>query len=209
MADLGLKELRLFVEVPGDHPEGEPLGLRIERNDRSPNVWAAPHNGVVYAKQDIARSAYEMSTPEYRSRQRARVEASQLLKANPVDADTYFGWVTLNGDGDDYFSDPQELLEWCHDVQEMEKPAYCWGTTEQPFRFDLIGHINDHICDNHHEDANDDLMDVEELSEFWDQWQAKQTVVSYFIDYKIVVVLDRALFAIAIKDAHAFLEASA
>lgn len=209
MPDLHVNELRLFVEVSDDHPEGEPLGLRLERNDKSPNVWAAPHNGVVYSKQDIARSAYEMSLPSYREAQRARVDASRLLKAQQVDASEYLGWVTLNGDGDDYFSHPEELLEWCQDVQEMAKPAFCWGTNEQPLRFDLLETLIDHVHDNHFEDAADHLIDVEELSQFWTQWSAKQTLLSYFIDYTTVVVLDHALFAIAVEEARAVLEASA
>ena len=45
------------------------------------------------------------------------------------------------------------------------------------------------MLDEAYEDARDDLKDEKELYDFVEKWNAKQNIISYYPDYKRVVVL--------------------
>ena len=46
------------------------------------------------------------------------------------------------------------------------------------------------MTEDAYEGADDHLVDVKELREFVEKWNAKQSIISYYPDYKRVVVLN-------------------
>ncbi len=202
----------LHIKVPETHGGG-PIPLAIKYcADGVPNCWALPDGSAVYLDKEWAEKAAYMKTDEYREAIRKRMEAGRLVKAEVVEG--WAGWVTTNGNEDDYFSSVEELLErhgdrlsWAGVPNEeipSKLPSWAFCTTEDTFDFDIEDAIRYYLNDNHHADAGD-LIDWRGLDEFWEKWSAKQSVTSYFIDYKHIVVIDRPRYEAELEAAKQYL----
>ncbi|MUO84845.1 hypothetical protein [Agrobacterium vitis] len=203
----------ITVKITGKYDPKKPVPLRIKRDTKKPNCWATPDGKRIFNSEEWAMKAMEMDTPEYDAARRKRIDASRIVRAEV--AENYDGWVTVTGDEDDYASDVAELLEKYTDslssdgVSDEEiaghLPAWAFCCQEDGFDFDLESQLDSYLDDNHHEDARDHLVDQKELWEFWNAWIAKQNLRSYIIDYKRIVVIDRARYDAELAEAKAYL----
>lgn len=88
-----------------------------------------------------------------------------------------------------YFSDWEEFFEDWHDnhTEADEKPKYVWGTECQTISIDAYD-IAERACEELHEDAFDNVSDIDDLEEFLDDWCSKQTGTStYYPNYKMLI----------------------
>ena len=92
------------------------------------------------------------------------------------------------GYNEGYFSDIDELIEYCED-NDIEVPKYVWSTTKIGLSMDA-GYIIENACEELHEDAYQNITNGKELQEFLDAWCAKQTGTdSYTVDYKYAIMI--------------------
>lgn len=190
------------VTVKLDPPSDGPVPLRIKRDTKNPNCWATP-KGIVVATKEMAEKKIYFDSEQYRSDLHKRIHASRLVNAEIVE--DWDGWVTVDGDGDDYFDSVGALIER-YEGDEYE-PSYCFCTTESGFEFDLEGYLESYMADNHHEDASDLLENVDELLQFFQKWSDKQSITTYWMDSKRIVVIDPERFEIERRAAKEWLEA--
>jgi len=102
------------------------------------------------------------------------------------------------GDDDYIFFDQDDVYEWIEceydnnpGLTKDNCPDYVWATDAIHFSFD-VGNILEDACSDLHEDAYDNLVDIEELEAFCENWIAKQDgATSYYPDYKIAVLIDK------------------
>lgn len=123
---------------------------------------------------------------------RAARELTLLAEAARVpEADYQGGMIFWDGtrEKDGYFSDPDDLEEWCYDNGEA-LPAEVWGCTKRAFRLpsaeDLV---EQEAQQDHHDDVTDNLTDTADLQRALDAWNARQTAATYYPDYTVRVVL--------------------
>lgn len=119
-------------------------------------------------------------------RTQAQIEAAEKL----TDWD---GWVcdpNGRGDQDGYFESLDAMIEWYGDAEddegEMKLPEFVFTTTPIHFQVDLDSAIESALED-HHEDAAESLDGREEIEKLVREWAARQSLVSYQIDYKRVI----------------------
>lgn len=118
---------------------------------------------------------------------RAEVVATEAADDGVVWSDTHQGdWE------DGYASEVDALLERCRD-EGVEPPCYVHPCKATHFQFDPSD-IYDRVHDNHHEDAVDQIVDSAGLFLFFKEWNAKQTLRSYYMDRSKIIVLDQARF---------------
>lgn len=205
------------VKIDGDHDTTKPMPLVLKRaaEGQEPNLWGTGDGRRVFATEEWALKSMEMETQEYKDRQRARIDAGRLVRAEVVD--NYDGWLTTTGDEDDYAQDVAELLEKHGDrlawagVDDADipsqLPAWAFCCTEDGFDFDMEAQLDCYLQDNHHESARDWLVNERRLWKFWNAWAAKQNLKSYMIDYKHIVVIDRERYETELAAARLVLEA--
>lgn len=116
----------------------------------------------------------------------------ELDKAETVE--TYEGML-YDPYGDQYHSDIESFIE-SFDPDELQNRDDLRLFCTTLFKWEGLSlDIEETImCDlqdgNHHEDAFDEVRDIEELIEFMKKWNAKQNVASYGIDYSKKIVID-------------------
>ena len=104
--------------------------------------------------------------------------------------DKWEGWIHsehVSGDNDVYFRDTGELIEYCHDTG-TEIPPWAFVCKEQWHEIDIDSAL-ERMTEDAYEDAADDLVDVAELEEFIREWNAKQNIITYYPDWKKVVLI--------------------
>lgn len=90
---------------------------------------------------------------------------------------------------DKYFYDVGEMEDYYED-EDLEMPKWCYGCTEVPFEID-IDHAIENASEEMYEDFdNQDINDLEELYDYIEQWNKKQTAKAYYSDYDTVVLLE-------------------
>ena len=94
--------------------------------------------------------------------------------------------------GEGYSSDIYNLRQSCDDYED-EVPAYCWPCTGKPLRLD-VGDIIETACEEHHEDAADQIVGYDDLRAAIERFNAAQTCVTYYPDYSRIIILDRERF---------------
>mgnify|MGYP000566104967 CR=1 FL=1 len=122
-------------------------------------------------------------------------EARMLRRAKTYPSTGYIGPVSANcrGEwGDGFSSNLETMIQHCHDYDEP-LPAYCHPCHEHRLRLDPEG-LLEMATDGMHEDADDQIENADELIEFINAWNAKQTCRSYSPDYSRVIVLDQVRF---------------
>jgi len=92
------------------------------------------------------------------------------------------------GENEGYFTEWEEFFEYIYDECEANcRPKYVWGTTSYSFYLDT-DNILESVCDDLHEDARDNLIDVDELMMFHESWSKKQTgAETYCQSYKYLI----------------------
>lgn len=209
MTDLEANCQFVTVKITGEFDPSKPVPLRLKRDEESPNLWATPDGKRVFASEEWALKSMEMDTQEYKDRQSKRIAMSRLVRAEVVE--DYDGWVTVTGDEDDYAEDVSSLLEKYEECEidegsEYQPPAWAHCCTEDVFDFDLEAQLDCYLQDNHHENAREFLLNEKRLWEFWNAWAARQTLKSYMIDTKRIVVIDRERYEAELAAAKAWLE---
>lgn len=70
---------------------------------------------------------------------------------------------------------------------------YVFGCYPIEFNLDMRGIIKSELDDNHYEDAFLDISDesISKLQSFVDEWTKSQGIISYNVDYEIVIVLNK------------------
>ena len=116
-------------------------------------------------------------------------EKRQFDKAEKLTYAQWDGWVQRDGYGynEGYFESVDDLLQHCED-EDIEPPdwVFCCESREHKLNAD---DILDNMLSDAHEDARDCIVDEEELCRFVKEWNAKQTVATYYPDYSKVVIL--------------------
>lgn len=132
-------------------------------------------------------------------------ERNKLARATVVPQAEYSGPVYLDGYtgswGEGYSESVGDFLGSCEDYDEPE-PAYCHPCTSQKLEIDAES-ILEHALEEMHEDAADLVVDDQELLEFIEGWNKKQTCVTYYADTDRVIVLDQGRFDAMIAPADA------
>jgi hypothetical protein len=145
------------------------------------------------AAQDAARAARERET----AARFAAADARQLAAARRVPLADYGGgylfWEDGKGHQDGYFSDWDDLRDWCEGEGEPT-PAEVWGTVATPFRLDSAEQLIDAEIDGgeHYDGIADHLVGLDALQAALDAFNAAQTACSYSPDYGVRVVLPAA-----------------
>ena len=123
-----------------------------------------------------------------------------ILKAHRVKvvdqdaADDGVVWSgTHQGNWDDGYSSSIGEMQELHDDEGWEMPCYVHPCKVTEFQFDPSD-ILDRVHDNHHEDAVDQLVDVKEMFAFFERWNKKQNLRSYYMINDSVIVLDQDRF---------------
>lgn len=119
----------------------------------------------------------------------------KLRRAKIIPADSYAGPVSASGSGEwgeGYSSSLAALMEHCEGYDE-EVPAYCHPCTDLPLHLD-VEHILEVALEDMHEDAADQVVDTDALYQFIDDWNARQTAVTYYEDTSRVIVIDQNRF---------------
>ena len=110
-------------------------------------------------------------------------------EAEKLIPEQYSGWVYREyyGHNNGYFESIDELIEWCEDG-EIKLPEWVFCCKGERHLLDIDSAIES-MLDEAYEDARYDLKDEKELYDFVEKWNAKQNIISYYPDYKRVVVL--------------------
>ncbi len=114
-------------------------------------------------------------------------EKARFDKAQKTTPENYNGDMIFMED-DRYFSSYGGMLDHCegHDVPP---PDFTWSCEEMRLgRIDAKDDILENVLDEHHEDAFDQLIDVEGLQKFLDEWVNKQTMRSFSPCYNLAIV---------------------
>lgn len=86
-----------------------------------------------------------------------------------------------------------ELMEAYDDQVEgdedyCEMPLFCYGSDVEKFELDCSKFLENEL-EEHFEDAYDQVVDEDELQDFIEKWNAKQTIETYHIRYEDIVIL--------------------
>ncbi|HZK28050.1 MAG TPA: hypothetical protein VFD00_11010 [Thermoclostridium sp.] len=112
-------------------------------------------------------------------------------KAEKLTTEQYDGSIYAEGYGcqEGYFDSVDELIEYC-EYEEIPVPDWVYCCKPITHTLDIDSAI-ERMLEDAFEDAGDCLVDEDKLIDFVDEWNAKQTVTSYYPDYKRVVVLSK------------------
>ena len=128
------------------------------------------------------------------------VEENRLAKAEKVKLSDYGEeYLYIDGLGRDGYvtldSLEEELLEALGDGHEL--PRYAWACEPHGLGGLDAGHVIEHLFEDMHEGAIDDVDGLDELQAALDAWRGKQTVVSWMVVFSHAVdigeIVDRLL----------------
>lgn len=92
----------------------------------------------------------------------------------------------VDGYNEGYFADIEDLIEYC-EGEEIDIPEYVYSTTLVELSLNAYSILAD-ACENLHEDAYDNLCDIEELQNFMNEWCKKQSGANtYEVNYNYVI----------------------
>lgn len=183
-----------------------PLIIRAAGDEETPMVFGTP-SGRVFADAPFARKSAYMDTDEYRERSRKRLHYGYLINATAVPAADYKGDMVFI-DGQDTYSEPSEAPDYYEGTGEL---VWAFGTeTNVGVDLDFQDWVQSWLEDNAHEDAeaSNDLDGFDEIADLVEAWVKKQTLTTYFPDYKTIVVYDQAAFDAALAEAKAWVAAN-
>lgn len=182
---------------------------RLSGRGLDPQRWACPKCGDLHntkgqawrcLKSHDAPCACGAEKARYATKCSRCQEIDRLRKAVKVSDADYSGPVfsdDLVGYNDGYFLDTGEFASlWgdhvAYETVSGDMPCYVWACNEHPFRVDAEDVLSG--LDDCYEDAWNDVVDQKGIEDFISAWNAKQTIVSWEVDYSRVVVLDQDRF---------------
>lgn len=95
-----------------------------------------------------------------------------------------------------YYCDLEDLKEGYYndafdDKVEPEYPNWCYACVERPFKIDIDSAIEREVEEMYDDfDIDNSLVDLQGLLEYIADWNSKQSAISYYMDYKTVVLLN-------------------
>lgn len=171
------------------------VGSVLEHGDRA-KVEAETHCGPWICQEcgaEHKRRHQQTCDPCFRARLTKRDkerEAAAFEKAERVTPKDYSGPVFWDGGGcnDGFFATGDELEDWCA-CEEIPLPPYVWTCRTINPSLDFVS-LCEQALDDQYEDCELDAED--ELKEFLEKWNAKQTSETWEPNYKRVVILGEA-----------------
>jgi len=110
-------------------------------------------------------------------------------RAEKLTPEQWDGWVQSDkiGCNEGYFESVDALIDHCED-EGVDVPEWVFCCTSERHQVDA-DYALEHMLVDAYEDARSALVDEDEFYAFIEQWNAKQTVESFFADWKRVVIL--------------------
>lgn len=119
--------------------------------------------------------------------------------AEKIHINDYDGYI-YDDLSEKYFADVEELSEYYYDKEcdlkkhgeELEFPKFFHACYEVPYKIDINFAIDNALEDQHEDAERDNLVDLDKLEQFVEEWNAKQTLKSY--DYyltKIIIGIEK------------------
>ena len=126
-----------------------------------------------------------------------RFEGNQKRLEESEEIESFDGPV-FNDSSDQYWSDLGDFEDWAQDLIDVGEedllPEWIYPCTTKGFpKLDAWDLIQSYIEDEHHEDAGDQIEGVEEFQKFLDSWCAKQTLESWYPNYKQKINVSKLL----------------
>lgn len=128
------------------------------------------------------------------SREAAEKEAALYAKAIKIPATDWDDSAMLYSEqGDRWFRDLEEALDWYADDEERSLPAYLWIGRRVHKTPDLVGWVMDHLSDDYDDEASNRVSDeaLARLTTFFAIWWKENEPESYDVDYRRCVVLNK------------------
>lgn len=121
------------------------------------------------------------------ARERNRFEKAEKVSWRDYDGPVY--WERPCGD---YWSTATDFVdELACDSPPSDCPPYVWACTRYGLTMDAQGIVHNQLeRQEHHEDAADWIVGIDELQTAMDDWLNKQSVESWAVDYTRAVLLD-------------------
>lgn len=133
-----------------------------------------------------------------KERERKRFETCERVGEADVTGMVYSPDLQRHNDG--YFHGTDEILEYIEDelaagdLEFEDVPTHCYCTTSKSMTIDAQDFI-EKMLENSYEDAYEDLNGIKELDEAVVRFNAANSgVLTYFPDFKRIVVIDRSKF---------------
>ena len=123
-------------------------------------------------------------------REKERYEKAKKIKYSEYKEDYVYDENKQN-----YYRDKEDLEETYYDdaYDEGQKPVYpdwCYGCTSFTFELNVESAI-ERESEEMYEDFDEiDIVDLQELTDFMEVWNKKQTAKTYYPDYKTVILLN-------------------
>lgn len=153
------------------------------------------HTGKLYVCKHCQRPNRTdyCNCKEAREARNKVADDAHFEKAEKLTPEQYDSWVYVDGYGynEGYFESVDALTEHC-EGEDIPVPEWVYCCREMSHKLDIDSAI-ENMLDDAFEDARDHLVDEKGLYDFVDEWNAKQTLTSYYPDHKRVVVLRNGL----------------
>lgn len=170
-------------------------GLRFYYVEKNGKGYIETCRECYAGKLYICKHCQKGSGSDYCSCEKAREERiiqrdiSYYEKAEKLSPVQYDGWVYFEGLGhnEGYFEGVDELIEYCED-EEIDMPDWVYCCKGERHLLDIDSAIES-MVEEAYEDAREHLKDEKELYDFVEKWNAKQNIISYYPDYKRIVML--------------------
>lgn len=133
-------------------------------------------------ERDKKNKEYEMNLFK-----KAKVKTT-ILEADKSKIEMMYSEVYPYNEG--YFTEIEELEEYCED-NDIEMPKYVYGTYKSSLSINAYDMVESE-CENNelHEDAFNNITNLEELQTFLDDWCSKQTGTdTYSMDTNYIILL--------------------
>lgn len=124
-----------------------------------------------------------------------RVRCDECAEKIRFDKAKKISWVEYVDKGiydhntEKYFEHIDDMEEH-YEYEELEMPSYIYGCIKVPFTIDIENVVENECNDEHYEDAYQDLVNIDELKKFVDNWCKNQKVVTYYQDSGTIILLD-------------------
>ncbi len=123
-------------------------------------------------------------------------EKERYEKATKVKYSDYKTGCLYDENKEQYYYEAEDLEEaYYNDAfdegKEPEYPKWCYGCIGEIFQVDIESAIEREAEEMYEDfDIDNNLVDLEELLDFVEEWNKKQTAKTYYVDYKTVVLLN-------------------
>lgn len=114
-------------------------------------------------------------------------EHERFIKAKKIRLESYKYDFIYDYLSEEYYSDIDCMIDH-YEIEELEMPKYVYACKPIEYNLDISNAI-EYSLEEHYEDAFDNLIDVQELYDFIEEWNKRQTVVSYEYDFSNVILL--------------------